>query len=50
MFKLIDSLLGVLVLIILIKIFMPQEISDLISEIFIKGFTLINDLLAQAAG
>lgn len=28
---------------------MPQEIGDLISEIFIKGFTLINNLLAQAA-
>jgi hypothetical protein len=49
MFKLIDSLLGILVIIVLIKIFMPQEISDLVSEILIKGFTLINDSLSQVA-
>jgi len=49
MFRLIDSFIGILVLIILIKIFMPQEIGDLIGEIFIKVFTLLNDLLAQAA-
>ena len=48
MFKLLDSFIGIFVLILLIKMFMPQEIGDLISELFLKVFTLLNDLLAQA--
>lgn len=47
MFKLIDSLLGIIVLIVLIKIFMPEEIGGLINEIFVKVFTLINDFLSK---
>lgn len=47
MFKLLDSFIGIFVLILLIKMFMPQEIGDLISELFLKVFTLLNDLLAQ---
>jgi len=49
MFKLIDGFIGIFVLIILIKMFMPQEIGDLVSEIFLKVFTLLNDSLAQVA-
>jgi hypothetical protein len=47
MFKLLDGAIGVIVLILILKWAMPQEVGDLVSKILIQGLTLINDLLAQ---
>lgn len=49
MFKLLDGAIGAIVLILILKWAMPQEVGDLVSEILIKGLTLINDLLTQVA-
>lgn len=47
MFKMIDSFIGLFVLILILKLAMPKEISDLISEILVKVLTLANDSLVQ---
>lgn len=45
--KLFNSFFGLLVLILIFKFFLPSEVSDLASQILIKVFTLIRDLLMQ---
>lgn len=47
MFKMIDSFIGIFVLILILKLAMPKEIGDLISEIFVKVLTFANDSLTQ---
>jgi len=47
MFKVLDSFIGVIVLILILKWAMPQEVGNLVTQILIKGLTLVNNLLAQ---
>jgi hypothetical protein len=47
MFKVLNSFLGIIVLIVLMRWVLPSETSELANQILIKVLTLINDLLQQ---
>lgn len=47
MFRLFDSLLGMLVLIIILKFALPKEVGDLVTEILVKLLSLAKNLLDQ---
>lgn len=47
MFKALDSLIGLIVLILILKWVMPQEVGDLVSQILIRILILFQDLLNQ---
>jgi len=48
MFRFIEGLLGVIVVVIVLKWLFPPEASDLAGQILVKVLTLIRDLLATA--
>jgi hypothetical protein len=45
--KLFNSFFGLLVLILIFKFAVPNEVADLATQIVVKVLTLIRDLLAQ---
>jgi hypothetical protein len=47
MLKILDTLVGLFILFIFLKIFLPQEVGDLVNEIIIQALTMISDALAQ---
>jgi len=47
MFKLLDSAVGIIILILILKWTMTQEVGDLFNEIIIRFLTLINNILMQ---
>jgi hypothetical protein len=49
MFKGLSGFIAVIVIILILKSAVPQEATDLASQILIKVLTLIRDLLAQVS-
>jgi len=47
MFKALDSLIGLVILVLVLKWAMPQEVGDLVSQILVRILSLLQDLLNQ---